>query len=77
MIGFGAIYGMFFAMTLAALIADWENIRIGFFRKMLLLFVNPFFYMEYIPIIATALFTRYGRKWDAIERVNFSQVEDK
>lgn len=77
LIGFGAIYGMFFAMTLAALIADWENTRISFPRKLLLLFLNPFFYMEYIPIIGTALFTRYGRKWDAIERVDFSKAEEK
>ena len=76
-IGFGAIYLMFFVMTAVALIADWENIRLPLWRKLFLLFVHPIFYMEYIPIVGIALFTRYGRQWDAIERVNFAESEIK
>ena len=74
-IGVGAIYAMFFIMTLVALIADFENIRLPLHRKLILLFVHPIFYMEYIPIVAVALFTPYGRSWDAIRRVNFAESE--
>lgn len=72
-IGFLAIYAMFFLMTAVALFADWENIRIPFYRKIELLLVHPIFYMEYIPIVGMALFTGYGRKWDAIDRVSFAE----
>ena len=58
-----------------ALIADFENIRLPLHRKLILLFVHPIFYMEYIPIVAVALFTPYGRSWDAIRRVNFAESE--
>ena len=76
-IGVGAIYAMFFVMTLFAIIADYENIKLPFWRKLILLFVHPFFYMEYIPIVAVALFTGYGRRWDAIERADFAESEIK
>lgn len=76
-IGFLAVYAMFFIMTAVALFADWENVKIPFYRKIALLFVHPFFYMEYIPIVGMALFTGYGRKWDAIDRVSFAEGEGK
>lgn len=76
-IGVGAIYAMFFLMTLFALIADYENIRLPWWRKLELLFLHPIFYMEYIPIVGIALFTHFGRKWDAIERVDFAQEQNK
>lgn len=77
LIGFGAIYAMFFVMTVFALIADWENIRLPLHRKLALLFVHPLFYMQYIPIVAVGLFTNCGRQWDVIERVNFAKNGEK
>lgn len=76
-IGFLTVYVMFFVMTAVALFADWENIRIPFYRKIELLFVHPLFYMEYIPIVGVALFTGFGRTWDAIDRVSFAENEGK
>lgn len=76
-IGFLTVYLMFFIMTAVALFADWENIRIPFYRKIELLFVHPLFYMEYIPIVGVALFTGFGRTWDAIDRVSFAENEGK
>ncbi len=76
-IGFLTVYAMFFVMTAVALFADWENIRIPFYRKIELLFVHPLFYMEYIPIVGVALFTGFGRVWDAIDRVSFAENEGK
>ena len=76
-IGFAAIYLMFFVMTAFAIVADYENIKIPFWRKLLLLVVHPLFYMEYIPIVGIALFTHFGRSWDAIRRVNFAEERGK
>ena len=75
--GVGFIYSAFFVMTLVALIGDWENIKLPFMKKILLLFVHPIFYMKYIEIVATAIFTKKGRKWDVIERVDFGQFSEK
>lgn len=72
----GFIYLAFFVMTLVALIADWENIRIPFYKKMLVLFWHPIFYMKYIEIVFTATFTGKGRCWDVIDRVSFEEEEE-
>lgn len=71
--GAGFIYGAFFIMTLVALIADWENIKLPFYKKMIVLFAHPVFYMKYIEIVAIATFTNKGRSWEVIDRVDFSE----
>ena len=60
-------------MTLVALVADWENIKLPFYKKMIVLFAHPVFYMKYIEIVAIATFTNKGRSWEVIDRVDFSE----
>lgn len=67
---FFLIYLCFFALTLAAMLADRKNIRLGFWEKLKLLLVHPLFYMEYIQIVAKAVFREEPMQWEEIERVN-------
>ena len=44
---------------------------ISIFRKIVLLFAHPIFYMGYIHIISRALFTKKNRGWEVIDRIDF------
>ncbi len=74
-VGFAVIYLSFFVMTVIAVLADRENIKLSVPRKIALTFIHPLFYMQYIFIVGKALLLPGKRKWEAIERVSFS--EDK
>ncbi len=71
-IGFATLYLSFFFLTLACFIADWKNIKISFWQKMLVLFYHPINYMEYIPIVYKALRNKQSQEWEVIERVTFT-----
>lgn len=71
-VGFGMLYLSFFVLTLACMITDWENIKISLFKKLIVLFYHPIFYMEYIPIVAKALLNKQSQVWEVIERVTFT-----
>ncbi|HHW89764.1 MAG TPA: glycosyltransferase family 2 protein [Clostridiales bacterium] len=70
-IGIGIIYFSFFLLTLMCLIVERKNMPISIFKKIILLFVHPIFYMGYIPIISKALFTKKNRGWEVIDRIDF------
>ena len=73
--GFGAIYLSFFLMTACALTVERKNLPYSFFHRLLILFVHPLFYMEYIRIVGDALLFRSERRgWEVIERVE-SEVD--
>lgn len=65
------VYGAFFLLTAACLLAGRRDIRLSLFKKLMVLLVHPVFYMGYIPIIARALFTGANRGWEVIDRVDF------
>ena len=71
LVSIGTIYVSFFLLTLMCLIVDWKNTKLSVSRKILLLFVHPFFYMGYIPIITSALISTNNKGWEVIERVDF------
>ncbi len=72
--GIGVIYLSFFILTVLALLSDRENIKLSLYRKIILTFVHPLFYMQYITIIGKALLHPTGKRtWEAIERVDFSE----
>lgn len=73
----GLIYISFFIMTIFCLLIDGKNIKLPFYKKIILLFVHPLFYMEYIPIISRALLTGRSKKWDVIERIDFEMSGEK
>lgn len=70
-IGIGIIYVSFLILTLFCLIVERKNMPISLFRRIVLLFVHPVFYMGYIPIIARALFLSNKKGWEVIERIDF------
>lgn len=72
LIGFGIIYVSFWLLTLCCIIVERKNMPISIFGKILLLFIHPFFYMGYIPIIAKALIFKKNRGWEVIDRINFA-----
>ncbi len=71
---FSIIYLSFFIMTIFLIRADNKNIKLPFMKKVLLLFIHPFFYMEYIYLTAKALLTPLEKKWDVIERIDFENT---
>lgn len=70
---FLVIYVSFFFLTIFCMLVDRKEIKLPFYKKLLLLFVHPLFYMGYIPIISKALFLRTNRGWEVIERIDFVQ----
>lgn len=69
---FRLIYLSFFVPTSFALVIDWKYIRLTTTQKLLLLLIHPLFYMEYIKIVAKAVFLKSPDVWEEIERVNVS-----
>ena len=65
----GIVYLSFFVMTLFAVIIDWKNYKMPAYKKILLLFLHPAFYMDYIRIVGGALLNLNSKRWDAIARV--------
>lgn len=69
----GVVYLSFFIMSAVVLACEKDGIPLPLCRKIALLFINPFFYMLYIPIVTRALFFRpKNHTWEAIQRVDFS-----
>ncbi len=76
LIALAVLYVSFFVITAVAVACERKNIKMSFGRKVLLLFVHPLFYMQYISIIGKALmFPRKPHTWEVIERVDFSEGE--
>jgi cellulose synthase/poly-beta-1,6-N-acetylglucosamine synthase-like glycosyltransferase len=63
------VYLSYFVMTLFAIIIDWTNMPMNFFKKMAVLFLHPLFYMDYTRIVAGALLHMNSQNWDVIARV--------
>ncbi|HEY8389737.1 MAG TPA: glycosyltransferase family 2 protein, partial [Clostridia bacterium] len=73
-IAIGIIYVSFLILTLFCLIVERKNMPISIFKKIVLLFVHPVFYMGYIPIIAKALFFSSNRGWEVIDRIDYKMA---
>ena len=76
-IGFGVIYISFGMMSWMCVLVDWKNIKLNWFKKILLAIVHPFFYMGYIRIVSKALFGKNNKGWEVIERVDFASDSKK
>ena len=72
MCGFGLLYISFGFMSWMCVLVDWKNIKLHWFKKILLAIIHPFFYMGYIKIVAQALFGKNNKGWEVIERVDFA-----
>lgn len=72
LLAIAVIYTSFFITTVVAMLSDRKNIKLPVYKKIALAFVHPLFYMQYIFIIGKALLTHGNRKWEVIERVQFS-----
>lgn len=69
---FSLIYLSFFIMTLLALIIDGKYMSVSLFKKIITLFIHPFFYMGYIFIVAKVyLNIKREEKWISIDRIDF------
>ncbi|PWM46683.1 MAG: hypothetical protein DBX47_01885 [Clostridiales bacterium] len=67
-LSFIILYISFFVMSLFCILADRKNINLPFYKKIIILFMHPFFYMEYIPIIFRAIAGSDNKDWEVIER---------
>jgi Glycosyltransferases, probably involved in cell wall biogenesis len=72
-IAIGAVYGIFFLLTAASLVVAYKDMKLSFFRRLLVLFVHPFFYMQYITIVSYAIIDRREASWDEIARVETTE----
>lgn len=62
------IYVAFLIMTGVAIITDWNNIKLSPMKKLQLWLIHPLFYMEYIKIVAKAIFFKSTAEWEEIKR---------
>ena len=70
----GTAYFLFFIVSLLTVILEWKRIRTTPARKILSAFTTPLFIATYIPISASALFSR--AEWKPIEhKVSVSLAE--
>lgn len=65
------IYTAFFALSVMAVLADWKNIGLSSVKKLGLMIMHPFFYMEYIFIVARAVLGLKPKSWEKIGRVQY------
>lgn len=65
------IYTAFFALSVMAVLADWKNIGLSSVKKLGLMLMHPFFYMEYIFIVARAVLGLKPKSWEKIGRVQY------
>ena len=65
------IYTAFFALSVMAVLADWKNIGLSLAGKLGLMLMHPFFYMEYIFIVARAVLGLKPKSWEKIGRVQY------
>ncbi len=65
------IYTAFFALSVMAVLADWKNIRLSWVKKLGLMLIHPFFYMEYIFIVGRAVLGIKPKSWEKIGRVQY------
>ena len=70
---FGA-YVLFFLAALSVVILEWKRIRASTLQKLLSVFTLPLFIATYIPISASALFTRV--EWKPIEHTVGISIDD-
>lgn len=70
---FLGIYFIFFVLTAMAMFVSREQITLGFWDKIKLLFIHPLFYMKYISIVSKALINRKPQTWEVIERIEVQQ----
>ncbi len=65
------IYTAFFVLSVMAVLADWKNIRLSCIKKLELMLIHPFFYMEYIFIVGRAVLGVNPKGWEKIGRVQY------
>ena len=65
------IYTAFFVLSVMAVLADWKNIGLSLAGKLGLMLMHPFFYMEYIFIVARAVLGLKPKSWEKIGRVQY------
>lgn len=65
------IYTAFLALSVMAVLADWSNIGLSWVKKLCLMLVHPFFYMEYICIVGRAVLGIKPKSWEKIGRVQY------
>ena len=69
-------YLLLAAFNLVAVIADWKNLPIGFFGKLSLVLLSPFYNLTYLPIYLTCLFTSYDHfGWEKTPRIRFQKKD--
>lgn len=71
LVAFLLIYTAFFALSVMAVIADWNNIGLPWVKKMCLMLAHPLFYMEYILIVGRAVLGIKPKGWEKIGRVQY------
>jgi cellulose synthase/poly-beta-1,6-N-acetylglucosamine synthase-like glycosyltransferase len=76
-IAIGAVYGIFFLLTVASLVVAYNDMKLSLFRRIIVLFVHPFFYMQYITIVSHAIIDKRETSWDEIARVETADRTDK
>ena len=67
-------YVLFFVMALITLISEWKYINCQNHKKILYIFMFPFFLMSYMPIALQALFKKV--EWKPIAHTKSVTVED-
>lgn len=79
LLGILTVYLSFLVLTAFCMVIDRKSIRLPWWKKVILLFAHPVFYMGYIPIIGKALLGKKDECWDAIDRIDFAgeETDDK
>ncbi len=73
----GIVYLSYWVMSLFAVVIDWKNIKMPIWRKIVLIFAHPVFYMGYTWIVAGALLNLNSQRWDVIARVEADSTVTK
>jgi cellulose synthase/poly-beta-1,6-N-acetylglucosamine synthase-like glycosyltransferase len=68
---FGVVYSLLFVFTGISLTIIRKEMKIGFFEKLKVWFLNPIYLLKWLQIYVIAFLTRKEMIWEKIERVCF------
>ena len=77
LVSFGFIYLSFFLMSLFVVIVDWKQMKCSVWKRIFVIFFNPFYEMGYFSVCLKALFGKEEEIWIPIERNASVGIEAK
>jgi cellulose synthase/poly-beta-1,6-N-acetylglucosamine synthase-like glycosyltransferase len=71
------VYLVLWVYTLIGLVIDREMMKMTFMEKLTVLFVNPIFFSEYLPIFIKAFTKDDDFSWEKVDRIVFDSMEEQ